>query len=125
MMEPAGSVLPLLIVLATAHLEDAHLVVPAVGHHRGLDDRARNQGSPDLQVSAVADCQHLVDRDLLANIRSNLFYLDLLACGNLVLLAAGFYDRVHISLSEREHPRQNPMPQALRFDAEPSIVHRM
>jgi hypothetical protein len=33
----------------------------------------------------------------LANIRSNLFYLDLFACSNFVLFAAGFYDRVHIS----------------------------
>ena len=41
--------------------------------------------------------QHLVDRDLLANIRSNLFYFDLFACSNLVLFATGFYDRVHIS----------------------------
>src|SRR5436190_13909087 len=89
--------LPLLIMLATAHLEDAHLVMPAVCHHRGLHDCARYQGSPDLQVSAVTDSQHLVDRDLLANIRSNLFYLDLFAGGNLVLFAAGFYDRVHIS----------------------------
>ncbi|MEY4583169.1 MAG: hypothetical protein RL701_7872, partial [Pseudomonadota bacterium] len=37
------------------------------------------------------------DRDLLANIRSNLFYFDLFACSNLVLFATGFYDRVHIS----------------------------
>jgi hypothetical protein len=33
----------------------------------------------------------------LANIRSNLFYLDLFACSNFFLFAAGFYDRVHIS----------------------------
>src|SRR5512139_129317 len=89
--------LPLLIVLAATHLEDTHLVVLAVGHNRGLDACAGNQGSPDLQVSAVTDSQHLVDRDLLANVRSNLFYLDLFAGSNLVLLPAGFYDRVHIS----------------------------
>ncbi|MBS0449195.1 MAG: hypothetical protein JSR59_25010 [Proteobacteria bacterium] len=33
----------------------------------------------------------------MANVRSNLFYLDLFAGSNLVLLATGFYDRVHIS----------------------------
>jgi hypothetical protein len=33
----------------------------------------------------------------LAYVRSNLFYLDLLAGNNLVLFATGFYDRVHIS----------------------------
>ena len=95
--EVLAMTLPLLIVLATAHLEDAHLVMPAVSHDGDHHGCARYQGSPDLQVSAVADCQHLVDRDLLANIRSNLFYFDLFACSNLVLLAAGFYDRVHIS----------------------------
>jgi hypothetical protein len=71
--------------------------VPALSEHGGLDACAGNQGSPDLQVGAVSDSQYLVDHDLLANVRSNLFYLDLLACGNLVLLAAGAYDRVHIS----------------------------
>ncbi len=89
--------LALLVVLATTQLEDAHLVVLAMSHHGGLDARARNQGSPDLQVAAVSDSQHLVDHDLLANFRSNLFYLDLFASSNLVLLATGFYDRVHIS----------------------------
>src|SRR5437667_1534482 len=95
--EVLAMTLPLLVVLATTHLEDAHLVMPALSQDFGHHARARHQGSPDLQVSAVTDSQHLVDRDLLANIRSNLFYLDLFAGGNLVLFAAGFYDRVHIS----------------------------
>ena len=56
-----------------------------------------DQGSADLQIGAVADSEHLIDHDLLANIRSNLFYFDLFAGSNLVLLAAGFYDRVHMS----------------------------
>src|SRR5512147_22622 len=87
----------LLIVLAATHLEDAHLVVLAVRHDRGLHAGTRHQGSPDFQIGAVSDSQHLVDRDLLANVRSNLFYLDLFAGGNAILLASGFYDRVHIS----------------------------
>jgi hypothetical protein len=33
----------------------------------------------------------------LANVRSDLFYFDFFAGCNLVLLATGFYDRVHIS----------------------------
>src|SRR5215212_6104799 len=33
--EVLAMALPLLIVLATAHLEDSHLVVPAVPDHRG------------------------------------------------------------------------------------------
>src|SRR5436305_3602459 len=124
LIEVLAMALPLLIMLATAHLEDAHLVVPAVADHRGLDDGACNQGSPDLQIGAATDSQHLVDRDLLADIRSNLFYLDLLACGNLVLLAAGFYDRVHISLSSELTCATTLVAQAPRFSAEPLIVQR-
>jgi hypothetical protein len=59
----------------------------------------------------------LVDRDLLANIRSNLFYFDLFASSNLVLLATGFYDRVHISpfstVAEGNFPLEPP---ATAFD---------
>ena len=40
--------LALLIVLATAHLEDANLVVLAVRHHRGDHSRAGHQGRADL-----------------------------------------------------------------------------
>src|SRR5581483_6060657 len=89
--------LMLLIVLAATHFENSHLVVLAMGHNGGLHFSARNQGTPDLQVSAVANSQHLVDHNLLANVRSNLFYLDLFAGSNFVLLATGFYDRVHFS----------------------------
>ena len=89
--------LPLLVVLTATHLEDANLIVPAMSQDGSYYGCARYQGSPDLQISAASDSQHLVDRDLLANIRSNLFYFDLFAGGNFVLLAAGFYDRVHIS----------------------------
>jgi hypothetical protein len=55
------------------------------------------KGVPTFRIRAASDGEHLVDRDLLANIRSNLFYFDLFASSNLVLFAAGFYDRVHIS----------------------------
>jgi hypothetical protein len=58
----------------------------------------RTPGGADLEFSAVADGQNLVDHDFLANVRSNLFYLDLFASSNAILLAAGFYDRVHVNL---------------------------
>ena len=58
------------------------------------------RGVPTFEVGAVADGQHLVDHDFLADVRSNLFYLDLFAGSNLILLAAGFYDRVHVNLFE-------------------------
>ena len=90
--------LALLIVLATAHLEDAHFVVPAMGHHGGFDSCAGHQGRTHLQFSAVADSQNLVDDALLAHIRSNLFYFDFFAGSHAILLATGFYDRVHMNL---------------------------
>src|ERR1700712_2545704 len=84
--------LVLLVVLAAAHLEDAHLVVLAVRHDRGFHRGTGYQGHPDLQVAAVADCENLVDGDFLADVRSNLFYFDLVAGSNTILLASGFYD---------------------------------
>ncbi len=88
--------LTFLIVLATTHLEDAHFIVLAMRHHRGLDCGAGHQGRADLQICAVADSQNLIDHDFLANVRSNLFYFNFFASDNAILLAAGFYDRVHI-----------------------------
>src|SRR3569623_843853 len=90
--------LALLIVLATAHLEDADLVVLAVCDDRRRDSCTRHQGGADVVLVAVDDGQHLVDHDLLADVRSNLFYFDLFAGSNALLLAAGFYDRVLVAL---------------------------
>jgi hypothetical protein len=54
------------------------------------DDRLTHANS-----IAVADHQHLVDDHLRAHVRRYLFHFQFFAGGNLVLLAAGFYDRVH------------------------------
>jgi hypothetical protein len=83
-------------------------------YHRSLHSRAGNQGRAHLQFSAVADSQNLVDHDLLAYFRSNLFYLDFFASGNAILLAAGFYDRVHVNLIVKKFRRTN-FPQNTRF----------
>ena len=90
--------LAFLIVLATAHLEDVHFVVLAVRHNGGFHGCAGHQGSTHLQFSAVADSQNLVDHNFLAYVRSNLFYFNFFAGSNAILLAAGFYDRVHVDL---------------------------
>ena len=90
--------LTLLVVLATAHLEDANLVVTTVREHRDRDSCAGNQGRAHLDLAAIADSQNLVDHDLLAHFRSNLFYFDFFASSNAILLATGFYDRVHMNL---------------------------
>ncbi len=79
--------------------------MPAMSHNRGHYARACHQGSPDLQFGTDTNGQHLVDHDLLANIRSDLFYFDLFACDNFVLFATGFYDRVHISALSIDLPR--------------------
>src|SRR5690606_28332587 len=89
----------LAIVLAAAHLEDADLVVPPVGEHRRRNRRPRHQRRADRKLVACADRQHLVDRDFSSDVRRHLFYPDLVAGRNLVLLAAGFYHRVHGNLS--------------------------
>jgi hypothetical protein len=56
------------------------------------------RGVPTLMFAAVADSQNLVDHDFLAYVRSNLFYFNFFAGSNAILLATGFYDRVHVDL---------------------------
>lgn len=90
--------LTFLIVLTTAHFKNVHFVVFAVSHDSGFHSCAGHQGCANLQFSAVADCQNLVDHNLLAYVRSNLFYFNFFAGSNAILLTAGFYDRVHVDL---------------------------
>jgi hypothetical protein len=61
------------------------------------------RGVPTLSLCAGADCQNLVDHDLLANVRSNLFYFNFFAGSNLVLFATGFYDRVHVETFQEKN----------------------
>ncbi|MNT79031.1 hypothetical protein D3C72_2183280 [compost metagenome] len=75
-----------------------HFVVFAVSNHSCLHSCAGHQGCADLDVCAVADCQNLIDHNFLAYVRSNLFYFNFFAGSNAILLAAGFYDRVHVDL---------------------------
>ena len=92
--------LALLIMFTTTHFEDAHFVVQAMGHDRDRDRCAGHQGRANLEIGAVTDSQHLVNHNLLANVRSNLFYFNFFASSNTILFAAGFYDRVHKDLLE-------------------------
>jgi hypothetical protein len=71
--------LTFLIVLATAHFENAHFVVLALRQYCDCDSCAGHQGCADLQFSAVSDSQNLVKHNLLAYIRSNLFYFNFFA----------------------------------------------
>ena len=61
-----------------------------------FDSCASHRARANLQFCAGADCQNLVDHDLLANVRSNLFYFNFFASSNLILFATGFCDRVHV-----------------------------
>ena len=90
--------LTFLIVLTTTHFENAHFVVLAVRNYCDRNGRAGHQGSANLQFSAVTDSQNLIEHNLLAYVRSNLFYFNFFAGCNAILLAAGFYDRVHVDL---------------------------
>jgi hypothetical protein len=93
--------LMLLVMLATAHLEDLDLVVAAVGNHGALDGGASNEGGADLHRLAFAYHQDLVKSDFCANFCRYLFYFEFLAGANAILLATGFYDRIHGLDSEK------------------------
>ena len=90
--------LTFLVMLATAHFENAHFVVLAMGYDHGFDRCTGHQGCADLDFCAVADSQNLVNHDFLANVRSDLFYFDFFAGRHAILLATGFYDCVHTNL---------------------------
>jgi hypothetical protein len=49
----------------------------------------------ETDAFAFADHQHLIEDHFRAHVRRYLFYFEFFAGGNLILLAAGFYDRVH------------------------------
>src|SRR5437868_6255729 len=93
-----GEVLPvalaLLVVLALAHLEDADLVVPAVRDDAGDDGGAGDERRAGHEVGARADRQHLVERDVGADVGGEALDPQGLAGRDLVLFAAGFDDRV-------------------------------
>src|SRR6187402_2222261 len=84
-----------LIVLAPAHLEDLDLHAAAVADYGGRDFRSRHQGVTELYGVTVRDHENLVEDNLSANVCRYLFYFEFFAGGNSILLAAGFYDRVH------------------------------
>jgi octaprenyl-diphosphate synthase len=90
--------LMLLIVLATAHLENFDLGMTTLSDHFGRNGSSGNEGGADLDRLALANHQNLVKRDFSAYISRYLFYFDFFASDNAILLAAGFYDRIHDEL---------------------------
>ena len=63
--------------------------------HRSQDLGTFDQGRAKLQAFAGANSKHLVKSDLGSNVGRYLFYFEFFASDNLILLATGFYDRVH------------------------------
>src|SRR6185312_8812888 len=118
-----GVVLPmslvLLVVLATTHLEDLHLVAAAVRDHRRRDARAGDDGLAEAHAVALADQQHLVEHDARADFGGELLDLEFLAGRNLVLLAAGLDHRIHVNAPEssRRIARHAQPRRACRTDA--------
>src|SRR3954466_1705707 len=99
--------LGLLVVLAAAHLEDLHLRATTVSDDGGGDSRSTHQGGTELHGVAVRNHQDLIEDDRSANVCRYLFYFDFFAGGNAILLAAGFYDRVHCGLQSVVVSRPN------------------
>ena len=87
--------LVLLVVLAPAHLEYGHLLAATMRDDGCLDGCAGDDRLTQTDAFAVTDHQHLIDDHFCAHVRRYLFYFEFFAGGNFVLLAAGFYDRVH------------------------------
>ena len=87
--------LMLLVMLATAHLENTHLGMPTVRNHLCRDLGTDYERSADFHRLAFADHKHLIKGDFRTYVRRYLFYFDFFASDDAILLAAGFYDRVH------------------------------
>ena len=108
-----------LVVLAAAHLENFHLVVPAVGDHRRRYRGTCYQRLAYLDGITLTDHQYLIDNDLRANVCRYLFYFKFFAGRDAVLLAAGFYDRIHWELLKVYHWKNSSSCQT-----EPTIIHK-
>src|SRR5574340_795823 len=87
--------LALAVMLAAAHFENAHLVAAALCYHFGLDRGAADQRCAHFDRLTLADHQYLIQHDFGTDVCRYLFYLKFFAGAHPVLLAAGFYDRIH------------------------------
>ncbi|KQV49903.1 hypothetical protein ASC93_10220 [Massilia sp. Root335] len=87
--------LTLLVVLTTTHLENAHFVVTTVRHNSHANRSTFHQRSTKFDALALADGENLIDSEFGTNVCRYLFYFEFFASDNFILLATGFYDRVH------------------------------
>ena len=92
----------LLVMLATTHLENLDFVVTALRKHSCLDCCTGNERRTDFHGFAFAQHENLVKGNFCANFCRYLFYFQFFASGNAILLATGFYDRVHVGLQIKQ-----------------------
>ena len=88
--------LTLTITLLGVVLEDADLLALAVLHDGSLDRSTLHHGSAESGLLAVDDSQDLVKLDGFAGLAGQLLDEDHVALSDLVLLAAGHDDCVHL-----------------------------
>jgi hypothetical protein len=67
----------------------------ALSYHFRGDRGAGEHGGTDPDRFALADHENLVESDFSAYISRYLFYFEFFAGSDAILLAAGFYDRIH------------------------------
>ena len=65
-------------------------------HNRSQDRSTFDQRRTKLDGVASAHCEDLVESDFGSNVCRYLFYFEFFASDNFILLATGFYDRVHV-----------------------------
>src|SRR3954467_5099129 len=84
-----------LVVLTTTHLENLHFIVTTVCHNSYQHRCTFDQWRTKLDGVARAYCENLIDGEFGTNVCRYLFYFKFFASDNFILLATGFYDRVH------------------------------
>src|SRR3990167_7529317 len=85
-----------LVMLTTAHLENFDLIVATVRQYRSQHRCTFDQWRTKLNGVARANREYLIESDFGANVCRYLFYFEFFASDNFILLATGFYDRVHV-----------------------------
>jgi len=97
--------LMLLVMLAPAQFEYAHLVMATLGEDFRLHRSAGDQRPSHFEIVAIGDQQHLVEHDFSPDVCRQLIYFQFFAGRDTVLLAAGFNDRVHVEAPKKTGPR--------------------
>ena len=93
------------IVLATTHLEDAHLLALALLENSCANGRTTDQWFSDRYLVAVPYQKNLIENELGAGLGVELLDLNLIPGINPVLLTAGLDHRIHGNTRNLESQR--------------------